>query len=536
MLAESAAPPVSLWTPVRRHAVFRRLWLAGVVSNVGTWMQNVGAVWLMASIVPAPLMVALVQTATSAPFFLLALPAGALADVVDRRWLLVWTQVWMLAAAAALGLLTIAGAATPTLLLLLTFAVGIGSALSAPAWQAILPDLVPRDELPQAVALNGVGVNIARAIGPALGGVVVATAGAGVVFLVNAASFVGVIAAVIAWRERRPHSTVPAEHLFAAMRSGVLYVRHSPSVRAILLRTTIFLSAASALWALMPVIAQQRGFGAAGYGVLLGCLGGGAVAGATLLTPALRAFSTDRLVVLGTLVFAATTVLLAWVGTLAVLCAIMIAAGVAWIALMSVFMVDAQLSVPAWVRARGLGIYQLAAQGMLAGGSAVWGAIAERVGTPMALVWSAVGLVVGIAAAQWWRLADAEGADLTPSMHWPDPTVASAPSPDEGPVLVSVEYQIDPVRADEFEEVMSALARVRRRDGAMQWHLFSDPAVPGRYVEQFMSRSWADHLRQHERVTVHDRPIEDRARAFHLGPRPQQVSHLVAAPLRRRRR
>src|SRR5690349_19460538 len=209
----------SLWTPVRRHAVFRRLWLAGVVSNVGTWMQNVGAVWLMTTLAPSPLMVALVQTATSAPLFLLALPAGALADVVDRRRLLLWTQLWMLGAAALLGALTIAGRTTPAALLGLTFALGLGSALSAPAWQAIIPDLVPRAELAQAVALNGVGVNIARAVGPALGGTVVAASGPGAVFLVNAASFVGVIAAVIAWRPASVKSDLPSEQLLAAMRA-----------------------------------------------------------------------------------------------------------------------------------------------------------------------------------------------------------------------------------------------------------------------------------------------------------------------------
>jgi len=518
----------SLWTPLRRHAVFRSLWLAGVVSNVGTWMQNVGAVWLMTSLSPSPLMVALVQTATSAPLFLLALPAGALADVVDRRRLLLVTQVWMMLAAAALGVMTLAGATTQGALLGLTFAMGIGSALSAPAWMAIIPDLVPRSELAEAVALNGVGVNIARAVGPALGGVVVAAAGSGTVFLVNAASFVGVIVAVLAWRAKRSQSALPAEHLFAAMRAGIRYVRHAPAVQGVLIRMTIFLASASALWALMPVVAHMRGLGAAGYGVMLASLGAGAVGGASLLPRVLRLVSTDRLVVLATVLFAATTVLLAWVACLALLCAIMVVAGVAWIALMSVFTVDAQVSVPAWVRARGLGFYQLAAQGALAAGSAAWGAVAGRIGTPLALVWSAVGLLAGLAAAPRWRLAEAEGADLTPSMHWAEPAAVVEPSPDEGPVLVRVEYLIDPQRAEEFQATMAALGRVRRRDGAMHWRLFRDPAAPGRYVEEFMSRSWVDQLRQHERVTVEDRVVEDAARAFHVGEGPPRVEHLVA--------
>jgi MFS family permease len=480
-------------------------------------------------------MVALVQTATSLPFFFLALPAGALADVVGRRRLLLVTQVWMSLAAAALGVLTLAGATTPLALLGLTFAMGIGSALSAPAWMAIIPDLVPREDLPRAVALNGVGVNIARAVGPALGGVVVAVGGSGSVFLLNAASFVGVIVAVVTWREPSRQSALPAEHLLGAIRSGVLYVRHAPAVRAVLIRTTIFLACGSALWALLPVVASMRGLGPAGYGAMLASLGVGAVGGASLLPRALRIVSTDRLVVLATVLFAVTTALLAWLGTLAVLCAIMVAAGVGWIALMSVFTVDAQVSVPAWVRARGIGTYQLAAQGALAVGSAAWGAVAGQVGTPLALVLSALGLIIGLASAPRWRLAEAEGADLTPSMHWPEPSAVLEPSPDEGPVLVTIEYRIDPTRAAEFQAVMGALARVRRRDGAMRWRLFRDPAVPGRYIEEFMSRSWVDHLREHERFTVNDRVAEDRARSFHMGEAPVRVSHLVAVGIGRGR-
>ena len=533
---EQAAAGGSLWTPLRRRGAFRSLWLAGVASNVGTWMQNVGAVWLMTSLTPSPLMVALVQTATSLPFFLLALPAGALADVVDRRRLLLATQWWMLVAAAALGGLTIAGATGPRTLLALTFAIGVGSALSAPAWQAIIPDLVPRADLPQAVALNGVGVNIARAVGPALGGVVVAAAGSGAVFLANAVSFVAVIGALLAWREPRRRSRLPAEHLFAAMRAGARYVRHAPPVRAVLARTTIFLACASALWALLPVVARLRGLGAAGYGALLASLGLGAVAGANLLPRALRRASANALVVAATVLFAATTLLLAWVPALSALCAAMVAAGIGWITAMAILSVDAQVSVPTWVRARGLGYFQLAGQGALALGSAAWGALAGRLGTPRALAWSAAGLVVGLTATRRWRLGQGEGADLTPSMHWPEPTAPPDLSPEDGPVRVTVEYQIDPARAEEFAAVMGTLARLRRRDGAMHWRLYRDPAVPGRYVEEFMSRSWVDHLREHERVTVADRAVEERARAFHLGDEPVRVSHLVAVGVPRGRR
>jgi MFS family permease len=316
-------------------------------------MHSTGAVWLMTSLTPSPLMVALVQTATSLPPFLLALPAGALADVVDRRRLLLATQGWMLIAAAVLGLLTIAGAVTPWTLLALTFLLGLGAAMNAPAWQAIIPDLVPRSELPAAVALGGVAVNVARAVGPALGGLIVAAAGTGAVFLLNAASFVGVMVVLYRWHPAPRQSALPAEHIWEAMRAGMRYVRHAPALRAVLVRTAVFISCGSALWALLPLVARQEmGLSAMGYGVLLGSIGVGAIVGTALLARLRQRWVVDLLVAGATVVFAAVTLTVACVRDLVWLCTALLAGGMAWTTLLSSLTATAQLALPSWVRAR----------------------------------------------------------------------------------------------------------------------------------------------------------------------------------------
>jgi MFS family permease len=521
----------SAWSPLR-YPLFRVLWIATVASNVGTWMQNVAAVWLMTSLTSTPLLVALVQTATSLPVFLVGLAAGALADVVDRRRLLLFTQGWMLVAAAALGILTLAGAATPWVVLALTFAIGLGAALNSPAWQAITNELVPRRELPAAVALGGVGFNLARAVGPALGGAVVAAAGAGVAFLLNAASFLGVMFVLYRWRREPETSTLPGERVFGAIRAGLRYARYAPALPAVLVRAGLFILCGSALWALLPLVARHRlGLGPGGYGVLLGCMGVGAVAGAALLPEARRRVTLDLLVGGASILFAAVTGVLAYASSLLLACAALIAGGAAWMAIMSSLNVAAQIAAPAWVRARALGVYLLVFQGGFAAGSALWGAVAGRAGEPTALACAAVGLVAGLAVVRRYPLGGEE-LDLTPSMHWAEPVVAWEPDPEDGPVLVTVEYCIPPEQAREFGHAMCDMRRLRRRDGAMRWGLFVDVAEPSRYLETFLVESWAEHLRQHERVTAADRAVEERARAFHRGDAPPRVSHLISARAR----
>ena len=518
----------SAWSPLGAP-LFRALWIATVVSNIGTWMQNVGATWFMMSLSPSPTLVALVQAATSLPVFLVGLPAGALADIVDRRRLLLWTQGWMLVITAVLSGLTFLGVVTPWVLLMLTFALGLGAALNAPAWQAIVSELVPRADLQAAVTLNGVGFNVARAVGPALGGIVVAIAGVGAVFLLNAISFLGVLAVLFRWQRTPRENALPPEHVLGAMRAGLRYVRYAASVHAVLIRTGLVMLCGSALWALLPLVARaELGLDAVAYGVLLGALGIGAVVGATVLPRVRQRITIDLLLTGATILFAAVTLALAYVREFVWLCVAMAGGGIAWIALMSSFNTAVQTAVPAWVRARALAVYLLVSQGGLAAGSAVWGAVAAYVGTTTALLWAACGLILGLAVTGYYRIGE-EAVDVTPSLHWPEPTMTSVPRSEDGPVLVTIEYRIDPRQARDFTAAMQDLGVVRRRDGAMYWELFRDGADPRRYLEIFLTESWVEHLRQHTRVVIADRAVEQRVRSFHVGDGPVIVSHFISA-------
>ena len=523
---DSGASP---WSPLSQ-AVFRSLWIAAVSSNIGTWMQSVGAAWLMTSLTTSALLVALMQTATSLPVFLVGIPAGTLADVVDRRKLLLVTQAWMLLVALVLGVITWAGLVSAGFLLALTFLLGLGAALSGPAWQAIIPDIVEREEIASAVALDAMGINVARAVGPALGGFVVAAAGPAAVFLLNAASFLGILVVIYGWRHARIPSDAPPEDMLGATAAGLRYVRHAPALQTVLVRIGVFSLGASALWALLPVVARHDlGLGATGYGIIVGSLGLGAVGGALLLPRLRRSLPVDTLTATATLVFAGTTLALAYLNVVPLLVVCMMAGGVAWITMMSSLTSAAQTVSPAWVRARALGIYLLVFQGLMAVGSFGWGALAERFGNPTALSVAALTLVGGLAAMWRWPLHVVQRLDLSPSMHWPDPTLAIIPGPEDGPVLITVEYRVPAERASDFLEAMDAMRIFRRREGAVRWDLFRDLADPDRYLETFVAVSWGEHLRQHARVTVEDQAIEARAFAFLEEGVAPVAAHLIAA-------
>ena len=400
------------WSPLR-HSLFRAMWIASVASNIGTWMHTVGASWLMTTLAASPLLVALVQTATTLPVFLLGLPAGVMADLVDRRKLLLFTQSWMLGVAALLGVLVMFGGIGPWWLLSMTFALGVGSAMNGPAWAAAIPELVPRDELPAAVALNSVGFNIARAVGPALGGVVMAASGAGAVFMANAISFLGVILVLWSWKERPPAVREPGTRFRDAMREGLVYVRGARSFHAVLARAGMFSLAGSALWAMLPVVArQQMKSTSLGYGILLGCLGAGSVVGAALLAPVRSRHSVDKIVAVGIGLFAIATIGLASLNTLALAAPAMVLGGVAWITVMSSFNVCAQTIPPQWMRARALAFYLLVFQGALAVGSGLWGEIARRVGVRASLTIAAAAMIAGLAAG--WRMKLSTGSLAAP--------------------------------------------------------------------------------------------------------------------------
>jgi MFS family permease/quinol monooxygenase YgiN len=539
--AQAAANPGPL-APLKLRA-FRWLWLAALGSNVGTWMHDVGAGWLMTGLSPSPLMVSLVQAATTLPILLLALPAGALADVVDRRKLLIVCQGGAALLALLLAILGFAGAITAWVLLAITLGLGVFAALSNPAWQTIMTDLVPREQLPQASSLNSVSLNLSRAIGPALGGLAVAhLGGPAAAFALNAVSFVGIILVLAAWRYRPPERAVPGERFLGALKAGVRYVRHSPPIRAVLVRTASFVVFSSALWALMPLIARQElGLSASGYGVLVTCLGVGAVTAALFLNAPRRRLGPNRTLALATLLYAAASATLALTSNPLVGYGAMVVAGIGWLSVVVSLNVSAQSGTPPWVRARALACYLATFFGGMALGSAVWGWLATVLdagvlglsGVDGALACASAGLLLGLATMFRWRLVQVSGEDVAQSAHWEMPVVSQGINPDDGPVVITIEYRIRPEDADRFVAAMGPVSRTRYRDGAMSWILSRDTEDPQRWLEVFVVESWAEHLRQHDRVTLGDKKIQEYAKGFHAGPGKPVVSHFIAAAVPR---
>jgi MFS family permease len=492
-------------------------------------MQEVGASWLMTELAPSPLMVALIQTAGALPVLLLSFAAGALADIVDRRWLLIFSQCWMMVAAAGLGLLTVFHLTSPTSLLAFTFLLGFGNALTGPVWQAIVPELVPREDVGAAISINSVGYNVARAVGPAMGGLVVAAIGSGAVFLLNAASFLGVILVFYRWKRKPRKSVLPAERVVGAMQAGWRYVAHAPSIRFTLVRLSLFMLGASAFWGLVPLFARQDlKSGAAAYGALLAFFGSGAVLAGSILPQQQRKFGLRKLLTYTTFLNVFALILMAAFRYYAVACFAAFASGFAWTTELSTFNTSVQLNTAAWVRGRAMAFYQLTYFAMLGAGSALWGSVAERIGMPRALLGAALSLVLGVIVEEKYPVSFAEGLNFEPSAR-PAPIVFYEPHSEHGPVLITVEYFIDPKKAADFNLAMLEMGRFRKRDGAVDWGLYEDLAEEGRYVETFIVESWGEHLRQHERATVGDRGISERVNSFHIRDIPPVVAHLLYA-------
>jgi MFS family permease len=508
--------------------MFRAMWIAVLVSNLGGWMQNVGAAWLMTSLSPSPVLVAMVQAANTFPMFLLALPAGALADVLGSRKLLLADNLLSFVSVSVLAALTVTGSVSPLSLLALTFAVGAGTALGGPAFQSSVSELVPEAEIASAVSLNSAGFNLARAVGPAVGGLIVAQAGAGANFVLNALSFVGVLLVLFRWRETPRKSVLPAERFVGAMQAGARYVVHAPELRTVLIRTAVFIIPGSAIWALLPVLVRELGRGPSVYGILLGALGSGAIVGAVLLDRLKRWASLDVLAVRATLLFGGTTAAAAGIRSLALLVIAMVAGGFAWMVLLTSLNIATRMVVPRWVQARALSVYLLVFQGGIAMVSLLWGFVAARVGVRASLAAAGVVLLLGVALAKRFSLGAGEALDLAPAGHWPPPEASPAAASQLSPVLVAVEYEIDPAGVAEFTVCIKELERIRRRDGALWWGLFSDPGAAGKYREEFLVESWVEHLRQHERVTVSDQRIQERIWALHRGPGVPRVVHYLA--------
>ena len=491
-------------------------------------MQTVGAQWLLVDQPNAETLVALVQTANMSPVFFLALPAGVFADVFDRRRLLIGVQTAAMLAAGVLAVLTAAGQVRPALLLTFTFLLGCAQTLTVPAWQALIPELVPRDQLPAASALGGISMNLARAVGPALAGLLIARLHVAAVFAVNALSFSLLVLALIAWRRRPVEADDLPERFGAALVAGGRYIRHSRVVRRILLRSLLFVVPGTVVWALLALVATRRlGLGPGGYGLLLAALGAGAVAGAFVLPRLRRLTSTNGILLLASLVYAAVLVVVALVTSPAAVTVALFAAGAAWLAVLANLNATMQLFLPGWVRARGLSTYQIVFIGGQGVAALVWGVLADQFGL-VAVFLAAAGLMVaGAASLRWWPLRDIEGMDRGEAMYWPEPHLDFEPDPDDGPVLVTVTYRVPEDRETRFLEAMEAVRRSRRRTGASRWDLYRDGADRHHFVETFVVPSWAEHLRQHgERLTGTDQALEERAYALADGA--PEVQHLFS--------
>ena len=512
MASSRTVDPVSAWAPLRVRA-FRALWTAQLFSMIGTWMQTVGAQWLLVDEPNAATLVGLVQAAAMLPTLVLALPSGALADIVDRRRLLVAVQAFQVVVGAGLALLAFTDLLTPMLLLTATFLLGVGTTLTIPAYQVLVQELVGRDQMRSATALNGVAMNLARAIGPAIAGLLVAQIGVTAVFALNALSYLALGAVLLTIRPATVAENLLPERFVGAVVAGTRYVRHSPSVRRLLLRTLLFVVPGAALWALLPLVASTLlGLDATGYGVLLGALGVGAVSGAAVLPRVVARLSPTRLVLAAGLVFGVATAVAAVVPNTAVVVIVLVPGGLAWLCVLATMNGNLSMFLPGWVRARGLSVYQMVFAGGQAIAAIVWGVSAQWFGLVPTLLAAAVLLGLGAVSVVFWPLRDVSGLDRNPAVYWPEPQLEIDPEPEDGPVLVTVTYLVPAQNVAAFLVAIAAVRRMKRRTGATSWSLYRDGAAPDRYVEVAQYPSWAEHLRQHGgRLTGSDRELEIRA-------------------------
>ncbi|MCW3842981.1 MFS transporter [Micromonospora yasonensis] len=524
----TAEPSVSAWSPLRT-AVYRSLWLALLAANVGTWMQTVGAQWLLVHQANASTLVALVQTASLLPMLLLALPAGALADTFDRRHLLIAVQLFLVVVAVGLTLLTAAGRMPPALLLTLTFAFGVGQALTLPAWAAVIPELVPREQLRAASALGSISVNVARAVGPAAAGVLIARAGVAPVFGLNAVAFLIFTVALVRWRPGDARAVEVPERFTAALRAGGRYVRHSPTVRRLLRRALVFVIPASALWALLPLVASRRlGLNSSGYGLLLAALGVGAIGGGLLLPWIRTRLTANQFLLVAGVLYGGALIVVATVRVVPAVLIALLPAGLSWVTVLANVNAEIQLFLPGWVRARGLAVYQVVQGGGQAVGALIWGLVADLGGLVGAFGVAAALMLVGAVTSQIWPLPDLRGMTKDPAAYRPPLTLALQPDPRVGPVLVTVTYRIPPEREAEFLDAMEHVRGSRQRTGAMRWGLFRAGETPDQFTEVYLVPSWDEHLRQHGgRLTEADQEAEYRARDLADGT--PEVRHLLPA-------
>jgi MFS family permease len=524
---DSGAP--SALSPFR-YPVFRGIWIASLLSNFGSLIQSVGASWMMLSIARSPDMVALVQASTALPIMLLSLVAGAMADNMDRRRVMVFAQIFMLSVSLALSICAWAGLVGPWTLLLFTFAIGCGSAFFAPAWQASVGDMVPRPEVPGAVALNSMGFNIARSVGPAIGGAIVAAAGAAAAFGVNAASYIALLIVLARWQRPPRTNALPSETLVIAMGAGLRYVWMSPHIRTVLLRAAVFGFGASSILALLPLVAKHLvAGGPLTYGLLLGAFGVGAVAGALGAARLREKLSTEAIVRWAGCILALAAAMVAVSTFLVLTMAALLLAGAGWVLSLSTFNVSVQLSAPRWVVARALALYQMAAFGGLAAGSWLWGELAADLGISAALLISAGAVLICVVLGRWAPLSQAGELNLDPlrTQMWNAPTTTVPVDERTGPVVITVEYIIDESDVEEFLGRMNERRRMRRRDGARNWRLLRDLSDPHLWIERYETPTWLDYIRLNNRATQDDASVPTRLRELHRGTEGPRVRRRI---------
>jgi MFS family permease len=514
------------WAPLRLP-VFRTLWLVWAASNVCMWMNDVAAAWIMTSLTTSPTLIALVQTASSLPVFLLGLPSGALADIVDRRRYFMVTQFWVAANAALIYAVSLAGYLTAPVLLILVFSNGIGLAMRWPVYAAIIPELVPRSDLPSALALNAVAVNMSRVLGPLIAGAIIASLGSEYVFALNFVISIAAGVVLYRWKRETKPSVLPGERFIGAMRLGFQYVRESSRMRDALVRSTAFFLHSTSILALLPLVALRMGSGGAGtYTILLSSLGLGAVLSATQLPRIRNRWDRDQITTGGSVIQALATAAVAFAPNIWFAAPAMVVGGIAWILVANSVTIAAQLALPDWVRARGMAIYQMSIMGGSAFGALIWGKLADLTSVPLSLAISAVSMLVALAFTRGRSLEGSE--DYTPTHPFQEPVPALPIELDEGPVMVTVEYRIDPARRAEFEEVMAESRGARLRAGAVSWGLFEDIEDPGRFVEYFACDTWVDYLRRFDRFTAADQELQQRRHAHHIAETPPRISRYVA--------
>lgn len=531
--ARTAPAHVGPWAPLRQP-VFRMLWGVWVTANACMWMNDVAAAWMMTTLSTSPVMVALVQSASTLPVLLLGLPSGALADIVDRRQYFMLTQIWVAGVALLLCAVVLSGAMTAPLLLALTFANGIGLAMRWPVFAAIVPELVPRPQLAAALALNGIAMNASRIVGPIIAGAIIASAGSAYVFALNALLSVAAALFIRGWHREQKVSALPGERFIGAMRVGAQYVWQSRPMHSILLQVALFFLQATALLGLLPLVAKGlRGGDAGTFTLLLASMGAGAIGAAMFLPRLRRAWRGDALVTYGTVLQAAAMVVVSLAPNAAVAAPAMMVAGAAWLSVANSLIVSAQLALPDWVRARGMSIFQMALMGSSAAGAALWGMVATWTDVRTSLISAAVfGLACAVLTGRFLPKPGA-GEDLTPTQFARPAGTEIDLDLREGPVLVTIDYLIDPARTDEFLQVMQESRRNRLLHGMLSWGLFRDAADSRRFIEHYVDESWVEHLRHFERMTAFDVALRERRLSFHVGDSPPKVSRYIAQALRR---